>query len=128
MFLYNMNDNSTNKLKLGSYDIHVPKSTIISPTANDYTSGYFYRYFVSNITYDNIVEVTNNEYKRVTSPLYIKYSLPWKIKGAQHNIYKNGVLTDIGVYEFNLKEINRGNIKINGLSSLLNDPLQFWKL
>ena len=51
----------------------------------------------------------------------------WKIKGEIDTITDEKGERELGVYEFNLNQVRKTQKIINGISLVLNNPLEFYK-
>jgi len=107
------------------YESAVP--FVINPGKGNYQVGSINRYFVCNVNYSNIVEVNRSDYEKLDSKFYKKAKLSWKISGPKYNVYEGMILSKVGAYEYNIKNINNAKKTIDNIDSVLTDPLQFWK-
>lgn len=115
-----------NKLNFSSFELPDVISYIPLPTEYDYSIGKIRRYFVGKPNYYFISEVNSEDYHQYVLPFFIPISFSWKISGPKHNVYKNGILDTVGVYEYNLNNINHMKKSLPNIDKFLNDPLQFW--
>lgn len=126
-----MNDTSINlknKLKLNDYDsVGDYVSYLPNPTVSDYEAGSINRYFVSNINYNNTIEITEDQYSYVDTKIYKKAFLNWKISGKKLDVIENKILKYRGVYNHNIIEIRKLKETLRDIENILKDPLQFWK-
>lgn len=99
----------------------------VSPQQSDYESGYIDRYFVKRANDVSIYETSKDNYFDISSRLYIKIVIKWKLTGKRNDIYQNGIKTYEGVYEYNKNQINIYKKVVIGLENILRDPLEFWK-
>lgn len=103
------------------------RSFFPNPTLLDYETGFITRYFLKNVSSSKIYETSRDNYTSVIDSLYIKNETEWKITGNKNTSTTNGNIINVGVYDFNKKNIDDLNYKINGIKSILYNPLQFWK-
>ena len=103
------------------------KSFFPNPSKTDYDSGFITRYFLKNVSSSKIYEVSRDNYTSVVDSLYIKNEIEWKITGNKNTTTSNGNVINVGVYDFNKKNIEDLNYKMNGIKTILYNPLQFWK-
>ena len=99
----------------------------VTPTDIDYQNGQITRYFVQKVNDSRVIEVNQSNFNDVSTFLYIKVSLQWKITGTVNNIIKNNQVQTIGVTEFNTQQILDASKVIFQLSDKLINPLQFYK-
>jgi len=97
------------------------------PQSNDYEAGFIYRYFVKKINDKVIYEISKDNYKDVSPNIYAKISVEWRISGQRNDVFKNKIKIYNGVYEYNLRQINKYKKYIPGLENVLRDPLEFWR-
>lgn len=97
-----------------------------TPTSDDYSKGYFYRYLVQKISDMSIIEVNRDKYNDISTQYYTKIILQWIISGPKNNQYKNKILDRKGVQEQNDKILVENEKSIKGLKTYLNNPLEFW--
>ena len=107
-------------------DITFPSYYKPNITKNDYSKGYVNRYLVQKINDLTITEVNKNKYNEISSALYNKLSIQWRISGTNDNVYENKILQKIGVKEQNIKTLNNNEKSMKGLKVYLNNPLEFW--
>ena len=103
------------------------KSFFPNPSKTDYETGFITRYFLKNVSSSKIYEVSRDNYTSVIDSLYIKNEIEWKITGNRNTTTTSGNVINVGVYDFNKKNIDDLNYKMNGIKSILYNPLQFWK-
>jgi hypothetical protein len=115
------------KLDLSTFDIRSPKSIGNVVSDRDYEVGYLKRYFITNVNYSNIKEVSSAEYARVDRVLFNRVTVNWKITGPTRNVIENLILQEMGVYEHNTKTIKLARKTFPGVDLLLTDPLQYWR-
>jgi hypothetical protein len=99
---------------------------LYKPFNIDYTKDFFKRYFAQKINDLSIVEISEDQFNMVSSQLYIKKSLNWKINGPKNNIYKGRILDTQGVQESNLQSIDVLSKDIKNIKQYLNNPLEYW--
>jgi hypothetical protein len=73
---------------------------------SDYTNLYATRYFVQKINGGSVIEVSGNQYDKISKQLFIKVNLNWYLIGYEKNIYKDGKIYENGIYEKNKEQVN----------------------
>lgn len=117
-----------NKLNLNDYDsVDSYVSYLPTPSKEDYKKGSIERYFVSNINYNNTIEITADQFSYVDLKLYKTVQVNWKISGKKTDVIENKILKYRGVYNHNVIEISKAKEKLRDIEIILKDPLQFWK-
>ncbi|MBX6361856.1 MAG: hypothetical protein IRZ03_17480 [Acidobacterium ailaaui] len=126
---------SVNNIKYsysGSY-IEFPSNMSVIPSPSDYQAGIYTRYFVQykfNPVVQNIFEVTKDWYsEKISDTEYTKnfyfFNMSWKLIGPRRDIIKNGVLVEEGVYDHNLRNIQKIASKIKDFINFNLNPYQF---
>lgn len=123
---------STPTLKALNYNnsIQTPSSVVhytAVPTSEDYKAGSFIRYFAKKVNSDmtSFVELSKDGYDSLaTDPLYAKTFIKWKLTGPAQDVKINGILMP-GVATLNRKAIEQAETIIPGISSYLNNPIQY---
>lgn len=112
--------------KLAGYTIFTsfPRPYLFSPKDDDYTMPYVRRYFVKRINDNEIIEVNVDNYKSLSSTLYIMVLMKWKITGPQNTVIKNGIVTSEGVVEFNFAQIKEAEKSMPGMFKRLPNLLE----
>jgi hypothetical protein len=108
-----------------SYEIY-PTYYKPTPTSDDYSKGYIYRYLIQKISDLTIIEVNKNKYNELSTQYYTKIILQWIISGPKNNQYKNKILERKGVQEQNIQTLVENEKSMKGLKNYLNNPLEFW--
>jgi hypothetical protein len=107
-----------------------PEITIISPSINDYKSGFFRRYFLKKYNEKNIIEVNSKQFDLwkssiIDKNLYNGVELLWFISGPIDDVYEKQIRI-VGVYSKNQKQISLAAQKIPELVSHLNNIIEFY--
>lgn len=98
------------------------------PTGEDYTNGFFVRWLCKRVNETKATEIDPNFSGNIDSNLYKTVSLTWVIAGPKNKIVSNGIVTQFGVAERNLAEIERVKIEEDvDLSKTLINPLELWR-
>ncbi len=126
-----------NYTKCFTDDLSTPllKSDFIFPTEDNYTKGFFVRYFaqLKNSTQPYIIEVNYNTYntfskdKNITNH-YLITTLLWQLTGPINDVYNNNIRTTPGIKDTNLRSIQDTERTFPNLSSYLIDPFQFARI
>jgi len=102
-----------NKLKnITSVSAPSPVNVYSVPTLDDYSNGFFTRYFIYRRNFVSIFqdffEVNEPQYKSWKKPksgineiLYNAFSIEWKLTGPERDIIINGQIKEFGVYDTN---------------------------
>ena len=101
------------------------------PSIDDlnYDNDFFLRYFTQKCTSEKftIYEIDLKQYEIFKkNPFYKTVSVIWKIKGEIDTITDEKGERELGVYEFNLNQVRKTQKIINGISLVLNNPLEFY--
>lgn len=97
------------------------------PQQSDYENGFINRYFVKKINDRTIYEISKDNYVDISSNIYIKIAINWKLTGKRNDVYQNKIKIYEGVYEYNKNQINKYKSYMTGLEKILRDPLEFWR-
>lgn len=116
-----------NKINLSGFNLPEINAYTPSPADFDYSTGKIKRFFVGRPNYYSIVEVSGQDYQYFYRPFFIPVKLSWKISGRKNSVYINNILDEVGVYEYNLQEINIAKKTLPDLDIFLKNPLQFWR-
>lgn len=104
-----------------------PRSYVFSPQDEDYKMPFVRRFFAKKINLQDIAEVDADNYRTISSSIYVLTSVKWKVSGSITSVYQNGILKTEGVSEYNKKQIQDAEKKMPGISSLLNNLLAGYK-
>jgi hypothetical protein len=100
---------------------------IVKPTKEDYSKGYFYRYFIQDRRSRGIIECNLEKYKYFTARNYILgIEVKWTLKGPAENINK-GLYIYFGAASKNEEAIKAAELTTKGLSSLIKSYSEFVK-
>lgn len=97
-----------------------PKSYVFKPEGDDFNAPFVRRYFVKKINSQDIIEVDKDNFKTISSAIYVLTSVKWKLSGPANSVYENGILKVEGYLDFNKKQVSEANKTMPGLKSLLN--------
>lgn len=117
-------------------DYVAPISYYPKVTQEDYNRGYIERYFTKkrNDTGHNIIEINESTYSGINTNgpidgnLYAKYKLKWKISGKLNDVVKNGITVEHGIYDTNMRVLNKAEIEFKGIKKYLTDKIEFGKV
>ena len=113
----------------------LPKPTLVTPTGEDYTNGFFIRYFAKRINTNPIVifEIDEQTYDDLSSQspkynfaLYDVISLSWQISGQLKTTTENGIITR-GVRQVNMETVQQTNLIFIGIDQYLTDYAEFYE-
>jgi hypothetical protein len=118
------------QLKPASLIFDKPNPTIVSITKKQIDSKTIVRYFLKKVNETSIIEVDIEQYqkwlsKQIDSVIYLGISIPWTIAGEIEDTIINGTLIK-GVRTKNNLQIQYANSKVPGISTYLNNPLQYY--
>jgi hypothetical protein len=108
----------------------LPTAIYPRPTANDYDSGQFFRYFMQRIggNAKDIKEISSSGYTLIQkNPLYSSLSLIWKLTGPINDIAFPSY-TVYGVASTNLRTVQSLEKTMKGISRYLVNPLELAKI
>lgn len=97
-----------------------PKSYFFNPSGDDFTAPFVRRYFVKKINGRDITEVDGDNFKTISSVIYLLTSIKWKLSGSPESVYQNNVLKTEGYVDFNKRQIKEAEKTIPGISLLFN--------
>jgi len=110
------------------------QSSIINPSSEDYTNGFFTRYFAKRINnYPiTIFEINEQTYSNLLTkspkynfPLYKILKLRWQISGQLETTTENGIITR-GVRQVNMETVQQTNLIFIGIDQYLTDYAEFY--
>ena len=113
----------------------LPKPTLVNPTDEDYTNGFFTRYFAKRINTNpiTIFEISQQTYNDLfnKSPkynfaLYEVTRLPWQLTGQLETTTSNGIITR-GVRQINMETVQQANLVFMGIDQYLTDYTEFYQ-
>lgn len=96
-----------------------PKAYFFSPSGDDFTVPFVRRYFVKKINGQDIIEVDGDNFKTISSSIYLLTSIKWKLSGPSESVYQNGVLKTEGYVEFNKRQVKEAEKTLPGISSVI---------
>lgn len=110
----------------------IPKPSIVSPSLNDYSSGFFIRYFMKRVNGSIINEISSETFNDLSQggkynpALYVTTSLPWQISGQLETTTENGIITR-GVRQVNMETVQQTNLIFIGINQYLTDYAEFYE-
>jgi hypothetical protein len=104
-----------------------PKYYTFIVSDSDYENGFAYRYFAQKINDTSVIEVSDKNYNNIQKKLFNKVVVTWHLIGPERNVFVNGKLYEIGVYEKNLKEINTAAQTMPSLKNIITNYTQYSK-
>lgn len=113
----------------------LPKPSVVFPTDEDYTNGFFTRYFTKRINTNpiTIFEISQQTYNDLfnKSPkynfaLYEVTRLPWQLTGQLETTTSNGIITR-GVRQINIETVQQANLIFMGIDQYLTDYTEFYQ-
>lgn len=108
------------------------KGDFVTPTKEEYNTGYFTRYVIQLISSQSpyIVEINKDNYAKLTQTedkfYYNTVEMLWKLIGPLDDIFENNIRVEAGVRDTNLRSLQEAEKKIPGLTKVFNNPLQFY--
>lgn len=111
--------------------LSIPKTTVPTPTEEDYEIGNIQRYFTqkANDLYGFVYELDLNTFNELNeNPNWITEIVRWRITGPLNPVYNNnGMLIDKGVLNSNKTSLMIASEKLKNIGLYLPNPLQFYK-
>lgn len=114
-------------LGLGNFDLFFPSTYLPTPRKADYEYGFITRYFIGKRNQQIIIETNARDYNATDGSFFVKGKIDWQISGRKNNLYKDQILIDSGVQEYNLVQINSLKKILPGIEIVLSNPIQFWQ-
>lgn len=113
-----------------------PVNVYTLPTKDDYSKGFFKRYFIYRRNLKNIYkefyEVNDVQYKSWKTPkygideiLYNAFVIEWKLTGPLHDIMVNDQIKEFGVYDTNRRLVYLNERQFPMISKILTDYTEF---
>ena len=100
------------------------RARLFSPTDDQYQLPFIRRYFAKKINDNEIIEVDDENYKKLSGTLYILLSMKWKITGSVNTTRNNNIVTSEGIVEFNSQQIRLAEKTMPGISKKLPNLLE----
>lgn len=98
------------------------------PTADDYKTGYFTRWFSKRVNDEKATEIDPKTSGQISTQLYTLVSLIWMISGPKDPKIVNRIVEKPGVFNGNRMEIMRVKNETGiDLSKTLTNPLELWR-
>ena len=138
--IHNQSSNTSYNYKNASSivtNIHVAPITAYSlPTTDDYSHGFFKRYFIyrKNLKdiYKEFFEVNEPQFKSWKKPeegineiLYDGFIIDWKLTGPLHDIREGDQIKEFGVYDTNRRLVYLNEKKFPMISKILTDYTEY---
>ena len=113
-----------------------PTTVYTLPTLDDYSKGFFKRYFIyrrnlKNI-YNEFFEVNDVQYKSWKTPragideiLYNAFVIDWKLTGPLHDIREGDQIKEFGVYDTNRRLVYLNEKQFPMISKILTDYIEY---
>jgi len=111
-----------------------PRAVKVLPSSIEQENGVMNRYFVykrnePNKVFFEIDEPQTVDYERdrtgINQYLYGLITIPWKLRGPEFDVYKNGILMEPGIFNTNQRIIDRYSKKFPILRDILVNPREF---
>lgn len=110
-----------------------PNQIVFFPKQGDYEAGFSKRYFVERsgayegypIEIDKSQKTTYGKEGGIDEAAYSLVTLEWKLTGYERNVYKNGELFVMGIYEHNLREVVTNSRVIPNLITAIKSYTEF---
>lgn len=113
-----------------------PTTVYTLPTLDDYSKGFFKRYFIYRRNLKNIYkeffEVDETQYKSWKTPragideiLYDAFVINWKLTGPLHDIKENDQIKEFGVYDTNRRLVYLNERQFPMISKILTDYTEY---
>ena len=108
----------------------VVDNTII-PTNEDYTKGFYTRYFLKTKGSKRIAEVKEETLgllgQKIDDVLYVGFQLDWKLTGPLDDIFVDGIRQQAGVRDTNRRTLQRLEQEHIGITDKLQNLTQFYR-
>ena len=110
-----------------------PNQSVVFPKDGDYSTGFFYRYFVERagaydgypIEIDRVQYISYGKTSGIDEGAYNVVKLPWKLTGMENSLYKNGELYIEGIFEHNQRVVYENTRIIPALPSAIRSYTEF---
>lgn len=118
------------KLKNIALKFETPQSSIVRITNQDRLNGFITRYIAKKYNETKIIETDKLQFdkwleNKIDQNIWQIIPVYWKITGALETQIKGNVTT-LGVREYNTKTVTELQSVISGISSFLNNPIQYY--
>lgn len=112
----------------GIFSGNSPVSYQPKPTGNNYTDGFFVRWFARRANEFKSTEIDPVTSGQINTDLYKIVSVTWKISGPKDTLIVNGIIEKSGVKKENEREIERVKRETEvDLRTTLTNPLELWR-
>lgn len=126
-------ESATNTRDIYSF---APVTVYTLPTKEDYSKGFFKRYFIYRRNLKNIYteffEVNDVQYKAWKTPnygineiLYNAFIIEWKLTGPLHDIREGDQIKEFGVYDTNRRLVYLNEKQFPMISKILTDYIEY---
>ena len=103
----------------------------ILPTNEDYTKGFYTRYFIKTKGSKSISEVNEETLgllgQKIDDNLYVGFELDWKLTGPLNDIFVGGIRQQAGVRDTNRRTLQRLEQEYIGITEKLQNLTQFYR-
>lgn len=118
------------KLKNIALKFETPQPSIVRITNQDRLNGFITRYIAKKYNETKIIETDKLQFdkwleNKIDQNIWQIIPVYWKITGALETQIKGNVTT-LGVREYNTKTVTELQSVISGISSFLNNPIQYY--
>ena len=118
------------KLKNIALKFETPQPSIVRITNQDRLNGFITRYIAKKYNETKIIETDKLQFdkwleNKIDQNIWQIIPVYWKITGALEAQIKGNVTT-LGVREYNTKTVTELQSVISGISSFLNNPIQYY--
>ena len=108
----------------------VVDNTVV-PTTEDYTKGFYTRYFLKTKGSKSVAEVNEEIFgflgSKIDDNLYVGFELDWKLTGPLDDVIVDGVRQQAGVRDTNRRTLQRVEQDHIGITEKLQNLTQFYR-
>ena len=108
----------------------VVDNTVV-PTNEDYTKGFYTRYFLKTKGSKSVAEVNEEIFgflgSKIDDNLYVGFELDWKLTGPLDDIVVDGIRQQAGVRDTNRRTLQRLEQEYLGITDKLQNLTQFYR-
>jgi hypothetical protein len=91
-----------------------------TPTENDYTNGFYNRFFLKRHFQSIITEVDLDSFEKANEIFYLKLTLPWKLTGKL-----NDSDMDTGIFDTNRRLVLLAEMDMEGIRNYVTDYIEY---
>ena len=132
---YNSSSSKSTSLAAIGYKGSAPSTSntthyLPTPTAEDYTKGYIFRYFIQRVNGDvsTVRELSKDDYTAMLKdPLYNRVTFTWRISGELFDRPLPNGMKLPGVAGFNYATVQLASKTLPDIAGYLTNPSQFYK-